>query len=105
MTTVWSTPKQERNDGIANMEPRLTGETVSAEERDGVLIRLVKMVWAFQRSLAGQLSNMDNNAELQAKLYKNINPETAKVMSAEIHCPNCAMHEIRTSFNHMTIHF
>ena len=31
MEMVWSTPKQECNDGIANMDPRLTEETVSAE--------------------------------------------------------------------------
>ena len=105
MATVWSAPKQEYHDAITNMDPRWAGETVSAEERDEALSRLAKMVWAFQRSLARQLSNPDDEAAFQAELYEKIDPETAKAIIAATHRPNRAMHEISTSVNRLPIHF
>ena len=61
------------------------------------------MVWAFLRSLAGQLSNPDDEAYFQAKLYKNINPGTTKASIAATCRPNCAMHNISTSANSLPI--
>ena len=66
---------------------------------------LFKMVWEFQRSLAGQLSNMDNKEEFQAKLYKNINPKSANVIIEETHLPNRDMHRIITLVYCLPIHF
>ena len=53
--------------------------------------RLANIVWAFQRILAGQMSNLYEEAVFQAQLYKNIDPDTAKAIIAETHIPNCAM--------------
>ena len=79
------------------------GGWVSTKERDEELSWLSKMVWAFLRSLAGQLSNPDDEAYFQAKLYKNINPGTTKASIAATCRPNCAMHNISTSANSLPI--
>ena len=62
------------------------------------------MVWEFQRSLAGHLSNPDDKEEYQSELYKKINPNTPKAIIAVTHCPNCAMHKISTFVNFLPIH-
>ena len=49
--------------------------------------------------LARQFSNPDNEMAFQAKLYKNIDPNTAKVVIAATHRPNSSMHKISTSVN------
>ena len=61
------------------------------------------MVWAFQRSLAGKFSNLDDEAAFQPKQYENIDPETAKSIIASTSCPNHAMHDISTLLNCLTI--
>ena len=63
------------------------------------------MVWAFQRSLARQLSNLDDEAAFQVDLYKNIEPGTSKTIIAETYSPIWAIHKIRTSVNRLLIHF
>ena len=78
------------------MYPRWTGEKVITEDRYESLIILVRMVWDFQRSLAGKLSNPDNEELFQAEIYENNNPETAKNVIAATHRPNCAIHKIST---------
>ena len=105
MATVWLDPKQEHDHAIAKMDTRWTGDTVSAEDRYEELIRLVKMVWAFQRSLAGKLSNLDEEAAFQAELYEKIDPETANAIIEETNCPNIPMHNISTSVNSLPIYF
>ena len=87
------------------MEPEWAGETVSAEDRDEVLSKLVNMVWAFWRILDRQLSNPDNEAEFKAKLYEKIDPESAKAIIAATHHPNHDMQKIITLVNHLPIHF
>ena len=72
MATVWLALKQEYNDAISNMDLRWVEETVSSEGIDEVVSRLSKMVWAFQRSLYGQLSNPEDKEAFQVKIYKNI---------------------------------
>ena len=62
MSTVWSETKQEYIDAIANMDPQWVGEAVIAEDIDESLSQLVKIVWAFLRILARQLSNPDDEA-------------------------------------------
>ena len=62
MATVWSETKQEYIDAIANMDPQWVGEAVIAEDIDESLSQLVKIVWAFLRILARQLSNPDDEA-------------------------------------------
>ena len=62
MSTVWSETKQEYIDAIANMDPQWVGEAVIAEDIDEYLSQLVKIVWAFLRILARQLSNPDDEA-------------------------------------------
>ena len=96
MDTVWSAPKQEYNDAIANMELRREGLTMRNQDRDEALSLFTKMVWAFQMIVARQLSNLGDEAAFQAKLYKNIDPETVNKTIAATHRPNCAMHNIRT---------
>ena len=57
MVVIWLAPKQEYDeDAISNMDLGWAGEILSAEERDEVLSQLAKMVWAFQRILAGTFS-------------------------------------------------
>ena len=90
MATVWLVPKQEYGDAISNIDLRWIGVKVSAEEIDEEFSSLLKMVWAFQRSLAEKLSNQDNEAKLQVDLYKNINPDSSKTIIAATHCPNHA---------------
>ena len=67
--------------------------------------QLDKMVCAFQRSLSGKLFDPDDEAAFRAKIYKNIDPETAKTIIAATNCPNCAMNDIITSINCLPIHF
>ena len=105
MTRVWLAPKQEYDDDIANMDPRWVGDTVSTEYRDEALSQLVKILWAFQRSLSRQLSNPEDKAAFQAKLYKNIYPETAKVVIAAYHHLDRAMRKISNLVNRLPIHF
>ena len=105
MSTVWSAPKQEYDYAIGNMVPCWVGETASAEEIDEALSQLANMLWDFQRRLAGKWSNPDNNAAFQAKLYKNIDPDTAKAIIEGTHHPNRAMHKIITSANCLLINF
>ena len=105
MATVLLAPIQEWDDAIANMDPRWAGGVVISEERDELLSRLVKIVWAFQRSLARQMSKPDNKASFQAGLYKNINPKTTKAIIAETRRPNFSMHNISTMVNCLPIHF
>ena len=105
MATVWLAHKQEYDDFIANMEFRWAGETASAEERYEALSWLAKMVRAFQGILSGQFSNPYDKTAFKAKLYKNIDPETAKDIIVATHCPNCAMHKIITQANSMCIFF
>ena len=81
------------------------GEIFISEEIDEVFSRLSNMLWAFQRILAGKLSNWDDEAELQSKIYKNIFPETSKAVIVATHCPNHAMHNIITSVNRLPVHF
>ena len=101
MATVWSTPKQEYNGTISNMGPRWSRDTVSAENMDEALIILSKVVCAFYMILAEQLSNLGEEAEFQAKLYKNIDLDTAKAIIAATHRPNCEMHKITTLVNRL----
>ena len=97
--------KNEYDGVIANMDLRWEGETVIAEERDEALSRFSKMVWAFQRSLSRPFSNLDDKAEFQAKLYKNIDPKTAKAIIASTHCPNNDIHKISIFVTCLLIHF
>ena len=78
---------------------------MSNVEIDEAFIRLVKMVWDFHMILARQLSNPEDEAAFQAKLYKKIDPETAKAIIAATNCPNRAMYDISTSVNHPPIRF
>ena len=87
------------------MDPQWAGETFRSEERDEVFSRLANMVWAFQRILAGKLSNWDDEADFQSKIYKSIVPENSKVVIAATHRPNHAMHNIITSVNRLPVHF
>ena len=87
------------------MVPQWVGETLSGEERYEVLSRLVNMAWAYQISLARKWSNPDDEASFQTKLYKNINPDTAKANIAATCRPNHAMHNISILANRMPIHF
>ena len=105
MAMVWSAPKQEYNYTIANMDPQWAGETVSTEERDEVLSLLVRMVWAFKSILARHFSNPDDKAAVQAEIYENINPKTAKAIIAATHRPNCAMYKITKFVNRLPTHF
>ena len=105
IATVWLAPKQEYNGDISSIDPQLAGNTVSTKERDAVLSRLAKIIWDFQSSLYGKLSNLDNKAAFQANIYKNIDPETAKAIIAETHCPNDAMQDISTLVNRLPIIF
>ena len=79
------------------MYPRWAGETVVSEEIDEASSSLAKMVWTFQMILAGKLSNPDDEADFQVKIYKKISPETTKCIIASTHCLNCAIHEIGPS--------
>ena len=63
------------------------------------------MVWAFHRSLSGQLSSPEDKSTFQSELYENIDPETAKAIIAATYCPNRAMNKIITSINCLPIHF
>ena len=63
------------------------------------------MVWVFQRSLSEQLPNPNDETEFQSDLYKNIDPETAKSIIAETHCPNSTMHNISTLLNRIPVYF
>ena len=86
------------------MDPRWAGYAVSTEEIDEALSWLDKMVRAFQWSLYGKLSNLDNKAAFQSELYKYIYSNTVKAIIAVSHRPNCAMHEISTSFNDLPVY-
>ena len=74
-------------------------------ERDKVLSRFVNMVWDFQRIIARQQSNPDNEVAFQADPYKKIDPETANAIIEETNCPNIPMHNISTSVNSLPIYF
>ena len=51
------------------------------------------------------MSNPDDKAAFQDKIYEKIDPETAKAIIAATHHPNRAMHKISISVNHLPIHF
>ena len=89
-------PKQEYGDAISNIDLRWIGVKVSAEEIDEEFSSLLKMVWAFQRSLDKQLFNLDEEAGFKAKLYENIYLDTANAIFEKTHCPNRVMHKIIT---------
>ena len=74
------------------------------EDRDEAFSQLIKMVWAFQRSLARQWSNPDNKTVFKAELYEKIDPNTNKAIITETRQPNGAMHNIVTSSNRLPIH-
>ena len=78
---------------------------MSAEDRYKLLSILNKMVWDFQRIPSGKLSNPDDKAAFQAKLYEKINPDTNKAIISATHHPNCAMDDIRTLVNSLPIMF
>ena len=78
---------------------------MSAEEKDEALSILAKIVWAFHRSLAVKVFNPDDKAEIQAKLYKKMDPETVNDIIAETHCLNSSMHTISTLVNRMPKYF
>ena len=56
-------------------------------------------------SLYGKWSNTYNKAAFQAKLYKNIDPDNAKITIAANDNTNCAMHKIITSVSYLPIYF
>ena len=68
-----------------------------------MLSQLVNMVWDFQRIIARQQSNPDNEAAFQADPYKKIDPETAKEIIASTHRTNRSMHKIITPVNSLPI--
>ena len=105
MATVWSVPKQEYNNVISNMDQRCDGEIASNEYIYKPLILFSKMVWTFQRRLSRQFYNRDYEAEFQAELYKNIDPDTSKAIIAVTRHPYHAVHKIITSVNFLPIHF
>ena len=102
---VWLAPKHNYDSAIYNMDTRLEGETSSAEQRDEALIPLFTMIWSVHMSLFRPFFNLDNKAALQAKLYKNIEHETANSIIAATHCPNLSIHDIITSVNWLPMHF
>ena len=103
IATVWSAPKQEYDDAISNMDPRWAGDGVRAEERYEVLSLLVKMVCAFQKSLARQFSNLDDKSAFQSEIYEKIDPNPAKEIIEKTHRPNRTMYNISTSANRLPI--
>ena len=63
------------------------------------------MVWAFQRIISGQLYNPDKEADFQDKVYKNIDPKTAKAIIAATPLPNSFIWKISNSINCLPILF
>ena len=82
------------------MDLRWVEETVSAEKRV-----MVNMVLAFKRRLSRQFSNPYDEAPFQYKLYKNIDPETAKAIIAATHRPYRSMQKISTLVNRRPIYY
>ena len=70
-----------------------------------MLSQLANMVLDFQRILVGKLSNPDNKAVFQSKLFEKIDPETAKAIIESNHCPNWAIQDISNLANFLPIHF
>ena len=105
MDMVCLAPKNNYDNTIANMNPKWTGDKVRTEEIYEASIRLVNMVWAFQRIIDIQLYNPDDKVAFKAKLYKNINPKSANVIIEETHLPNRDMHRIITLVYCLPIHF